>query len=192
MKHTILLLVFSLLAYTSFCQEYTQANKFSLGLHVGMGTGIEFQFQPNPKFEAEISLEAFGLFRPIDYSGEMLYSDSIFNVWNSFYGVGLNFNYMISNPESERFALFLGIGIQGRRFNAFHFNRQNESLNGIIIEFPPHPGRMYSFGLVPSMKLSYDLSKHLSLFTNIGGYIDLRVLPLLILPRGNVGLSFGF
>ena len=151
--------------------QKTDKNNFSLGLFIGEGTGVLTNFSISDKFKIEWNIAYNELFYKYGYTNRNphfigqkynnIYSSSLLLIYkNKFMGINeLNYHF--------------AIGSQIRLITDYNEGMPDSIPPNVIIIYDPTPKNKIDLGINSLIGLEYELNKNISVFFDLGAYIEI-------------------
>ena len=151
--------------------QKTDKNSFSLGLFIGEGTGVLTNFSISDKFKIEWNIAYHELFYKYKYTNK--YPDFINQKYDDIYSSSLLLNYKNKFMGINKLDYHFAIGSQMRLITNFYQGIPASIPPNTIIIYDPKTINKIDLGISSLMGLEYGLNKNISVFFDLGAYIEI-------------------
>ncbi len=169
-KTAFIYLILFLISINSFAQKIDK-NNFSLGLFIGEGTGVLTKFSISDKFKIEWNIAYNEIFYKYRYTNK--YSNYISQKYNNIYSTSLLLNYKNKFIGINKLEYHFAIGSQIRLITDFYQGIPvSTPPNTIVIDDPTTKNKI-DFGISSLMGTEYWMTENVSVFFDLGAYIEI-------------------
>jgi hypothetical protein len=152
--------------------QKTDKNNFSLGLFIGEGTGVLTNFSISDKFKIEWNIAYHELFYKYEYTDKYPYLVS--QKYNNIYSSSLLLTYKNKFMGINKLNYHFAIGSQIRLIPGYCYQVKFDTIppNVITINDPIIIDKI-DLGINSLIGLEYELNKNISVFFDLGAYIEI-------------------
>jgi hypothetical protein len=151
--------------------QNTDKSNFSLGLFIGEGTGLLTNFRISDKFEIEWNIAYNELFYKYGYTDK--YPHYIGQKYNNIYSSSLLLIYKNKFLGINKLIYHFAIGSQIRLITDYIQGMPDSIPPNVIIIDDPTPRTEIDLGISSLIGLEYELNKNISVFFDLGAYIEI-------------------
>ncbi|MDD3629769.1 MAG: hypothetical protein PHF55_01895 [Bacteroidales bacterium] len=151
--------------------QNTDKSNFSLGLFIGEGTGLLTNFRISDKFEIEWNIAYNELFYKYGYTDK--YPHYIGQKYNNIYSSSLLLIYKNKFLGINKLIYHFAIGSQIRLITDYIQGMPDSIPPNVIIIYDPTPRTEIDLGISSLIGLEYELNKNISVFFDLGAYIEI-------------------
>ncbi|MDI3546216.1 MAG: hypothetical protein PWP68_1633 [Rikenellaceae bacterium] len=151
--------------------QNTDKSNFSLGLFIGEGTGLLTNFRISDKFEIEWNIAYNELFYKYGYTDK--YPHYIGQKYNNIYSSSLLLIYKNKFLGINKLNYHFAIGSQIRLITDYNEGMPDSIPPNVIIIDDPTPRTEIDLGISSLIGLEYELNKNISVFFDLGAYIEI-------------------
>ncbi|HOJ24269.1 MAG TPA: hypothetical protein PLE59_02555 [Bacteroidales bacterium] len=151
--------------------QKTDKNNFSLGLFIGEGTGVLTNFSISDKFKIEWNIAYNELFYKYGYTNRNPHF--IGQKYNNIYSSSLLLIYKNKFMGINKLNYHFAIGSQIRLITDYNEGMPDSIPPNVIIIYDPTPKNKIDLGINSLIGLEYELNKNISVFFDLGAYIEI-------------------
>lgn len=151
--------------------QNTDKSNFSLGLFIGEGTGLLTNFRISDKFEIEWNIAYNELFYKYGYTDK--YPHYIGQKYNNIYSSSLLLIYKNKFLGINKLIYHFAIGSQIRLITDYNEGMPDSIPPNVIIIDDPTPKNKIDLGIYSLVGFEYELNKNISVFFDLGAYIEI-------------------
>lgn len=151
--------------------QNTDKSNFSLGLFIGEGTGVLTNFSISDKFEIEWNIAYNELFYKYGYTNK--YPHHVNQKYNNIYSSSLLLIYKNKFMGINKLNYHFTIGSQIRLITDYNEGMPDSIPPNVIIIYDPTPKNKIDLGINSLIGLEYELNKNISVFFDLGAYIEI-------------------
>ena len=151
--------------------QNTDKSNFSLGLFIGEGTGVLTNFSISDKFKIEWNIAYNELFYKYGYTNRNPHF--IGQKYNNIYSSSLLLIYKNKFMGINKLNYHFAIGSQIRLITDYNEGMPDSIPPNVIIIYDPTPKNKIDLGINSLIGLEYELNKNISVFFDLGAYIEI-------------------
>jgi hypothetical protein len=190
-KNSLTFFIILILPLYIFAQK-TDKGILNMGIFIGEGTGVLVNYSISNKFNIEWDVAYHEIFYKYKYTDK--YKDLyIYQEYDNIFSSSLLFNYKNKFMNVNKLKYHLAIGVQSRIIPKYYTILDNSSLPPDVIGInDPITRTKLDLGIYPLIGLEYWLNNNISLFIDIGGYIEIIDVFLWSNLQYRIGISYYF